>query len=338
MSAKTLTESMADGGDTRPAPYRILLTRRWPVVVEQYLSTRFATTLNASDVPLSTAELTAAMCLYDAVCPTVSDALTAQVLSTPGARVRLLSNFGVGTNHIDLAAARRSGIAVSNTPDVLTDATADLALLLILMTTRRAGEGERELRSGRWHGWRPTHLLGHSLTGKTLGVVGLGRIGRATAQRAQALGMRIAYSSRQRSAPQVEHALQARHLVLDELLACADVLSLHCPATPATHHLIDARALQRMQPSAVLINTARGSVVDEAALVEALRQQRIAAAGLDVYEHEPRVTAELLTLENVVLLPHLGSATHETRIAMGMRAAANLERFFAGAPLLDPVL
>jgi lactate dehydrogenase-like 2-hydroxyacid dehydrogenase len=336
MSVKPLTQTLMDDGDM-PASYRILLTRRWPAAVEQYLSDRFTTTLNHSDVPLSTDELSTAMCLYDAVCPTVSDAITEQVLATPGARVRLLSNFGVGTNHIDLQAARRHGIAVSNTPGVLTDATADLTLLLILMTTRRAGEGERELRRGAWQGWRPTHLLGRSLAGKTLGVIGFGRIGRATAQRARALGMQIAYFSSQRATPDIESAAQARHLPLDELLAQSDVISLHCPATPATHHLIDARALQRMKPSAVLINTARGSVVDEAALAAALAEQRIAAAGLDVYEHEPRVVSELLTLENVVLLPHLGSATHETRVAMGMRAAANLERFFAGAPLLDPV-
>jgi lactate dehydrogenase-like 2-hydroxyacid dehydrogenase len=277
------------------------------------------------------------MCLYDAVCPTVSDAITAAVLSTPGARVRLLSNFGVGTNHIDLAAARRSGVAVSNTPDVLTDATADLALLLILMTTRRASEGERELRSGRWAGWRPTHLLGQSLAGKTLGVIGLGRIGQATAHRARALGLQIAYFNSRRAASSVEGSLDAQYCPLDELLTRCDIISLHCPATPATHHLIDARALQRMKPSAVLINTARGSIVDESALVETLAQRRIAAAGLDVYEHEPRVHPGLLALENVVLLPHLGSATLETRVAMGMRAAANLQQFFAGEPLLDPV-
>jgi lactate dehydrogenase-like 2-hydroxyacid dehydrogenase len=321
-----------------PMRHRILLTRRWPAPVEQYLSDRFDTTLNTDDVALSSAALVAAMRSYDALCPTVTDALTAEVLMTPGATVRLLSNIGVGTNHIDLDAARRAGVAVSNTPDVLTDATAELALLLMLMTTRRAGEGERELRSGGWHGWRPTHMLGQSLTGKTLGMVGFGRIGRATARLAQAaLGMRVAYFSRH---PPVadDNTLHARYLPLDELLASADVVSLHCPATPATHHLIDARALQLMKPSAVLINTARGSVVDEAALASALATGRIAAAGLDVYEHEPRIHPALLTADNAVLLPHLGSATQETRVAMGLRAAANLERFFAGEPLLDPVI
>jgi len=338
MSAKTLTVRAKNDGGTPSSRQRVLLTRRWPAPVEQHLSQHFAITLNESDVPLTSAKLRAAMCLYDAVCPTVSDAITAEVLDTPDVRVRLLSNFGVGTNHIDLAAAQRNGIAVSNTPDVLTEATADLALLLILMTTRRAGEGERELRSGRWSGWRPTHLLGQALTDKTLGIVGFGRIGRATAQRARALGMRIAYFSSSRAAAATEHSLQAQYCSLDELLTRCDVISLHCPATPATHHLIDAAALQRMKASAVLINTARGSVVDEAALAQALAQRRIAAAGLDVYEHEPGVTPALLGLENVVLLPHLGSATHETRVAMGMRAAANLQRFFAGLPLLDRVV
>lgn len=317
---------------------KILLTRRWPAVVEDYLSSRFATTVNSSDTPLSQTALCAAMCTYDAICPTVSDAITAEVLLTPGARVRLLSNFGVGVNHIDLDAARTAGVSISNTPDVLTDATAELTLLLILMATRRAGEGERELRSGRWSGWRPTHMLGRALTGKTLGLVGFGRIARATAHRARAaLGMRILYFSRHRAPTDIEAALQAQFVGLDELLTSAHVVSLHCPATPTTHHLIDARALQLMQPDAVLINTARGPVVDEAALAIALSTGRIAAAGLDVYEHEPRVHPALLELENAVLLPHLGSATQETRIAMGMRAAANLERFFAGTPLLDPV-
>jgi lactate dehydrogenase-like 2-hydroxyacid dehydrogenase len=318
--------------------YRILLTRRWPAPVERYLSARFATTLNENDVPFSRAALREAMCHYDAICPTVADAMTAEVLTVPGATVRLLSNFGVGTNHIDLDAARRAGIAVSNTPDVLTDATAELALLLILMTTRRAGEGERELRSGRWNGWRPTHLLGQSLGGKTLGVVGFGRIGQALARRARAaMGMDIVYFSRSRASGALESSLSAQYRPLDELLAHADVISLHCPASPATHHLIDAQAMQLMKPSAVLINTARGSIVDEEALARALAEQRIAGAGLDVYEHEPRIHPALLVAENAVLLPHLGSATHETRIAMGMRVAANLERFFAAEPLLDPV-
>jgi lactate dehydrogenase-like 2-hydroxyacid dehydrogenase len=253
--------------------------------------------------------------------------------------VRLIGNFGVGYNHIDMAAARQAGILVSNTPDVLTETTAELAILLLLMVTRRAGEGERELRAGRWSGWRPTHLMGRSLAGKRLGLVGFGRIAQATARKAHAaFGMQIAYHGRRRATPAIEQETGAEYFAsLDALLAVSDVVSLHCPGGAETFHLIDAARLARMQPSAVLINTARGPVVDEAALVAALTAGRIAAAGLDVYEEEPRVHPGLLGLENVVLLPHLGSATEETRTAMGMRVAANLDAFFAGQPLRDPV-
>jgi lactate dehydrogenase-like 2-hydroxyacid dehydrogenase len=318
---------------------RILLTRRWPEAVERHLAERYAVTLNEADTPLSAAQLSQAMREYDALCPTVTDIINAPILETPGRRVRLLGNFGVGVNHIDIATARRLGVQVSNTPDVLTDATADIAILLLLMATRRAGEGERELRAGRWTQWRPTHLLGQSIAGCTLGLVGYGRIAQATAQRARAFGMRIAYHSRHRVAPQIEAQCQAQYIAdLDTLLAQSDVISLHCPGGPDTHHLIDARRIGLMKPTAILINTARGTVVDEAALAVALTSRRIAAAGLDVYEREPTVHPALLALENVALLPHLGSATLQTRTAMGMRVAANLDAFFAGQPLRDPVV
>jgi lactate dehydrogenase-like 2-hydroxyacid dehydrogenase len=318
---------------------KILITRRWPAAVEDQLSERYDVTLNETDVPLTAAALREAMRSYDALCPTVSDAIGADIIETPGATVRIIGNYGVGTNHIDIAAARRAGIVVTNTPDVLTDATADLAILLMLMATRRAGEGERELRAGRWSGWRPTHMLGQSVSGRVLGLVGLGRIGQATARRAKyAFGMSIAYYSRKRAAAELEHELDAQYFAsLDDLVAHCDVLSLHCPGGAQTHHLINGQRLAAMKPTAVLVNTARGSVVDEAALAEALQSRRIAAAGLDVYEHEPRVHAALMNLENVVLLPHLGSATAETRIAMGMRVAQNLDRFFSGQDLLDRV-
>ncbi|HTQ35698.1 MAG TPA: D-glycerate dehydrogenase [Steroidobacteraceae bacterium] len=321
------------------APPRILLTRRWTDEVEHHLAARYDVTRNPADVPLTAAELRAAMCDYDALCPTVTDRIDAAVLDVPGRRVRLIGNFGVGYNHVDIEAARRLGIRVSNTPDVLTETTADLAMLLLLMATRRAGEGERELRAGRWTGWRPTHMLGTSLAGKRLGLVGFGRIAQATARKAHAaFGMRIAYHGRRRAAPDVEAQTGAEFFTsLDDLVAGCDVLSLHCPGGPETFHLIDATRLARMRPSAVLINTARGPVVDEAALAAALAEKRIAAAGLDVYEHEPRVHPDLLALENVVLLPHLGSATVETRTAMGMRVVANLDAFFTGQPLRDPV-
>jgi len=319
---------------------RILLTRRWTREVEEYLAARYDVTLNENDVPMTADALRAAMREYDALCPTVTDRIDASVLEVPGRRVRLIGNFGVGFNHIDVEAARRLSICVSNTPDVLTDTTADLAILLMLMATRRAGEGERELRAGRWTGWRPTHMLGQSLTGKLLGLVGFGRIAQATARKAHAaFGMRIGYYGRRRATPEVEQATGARfYASLDDLVAEADVLSLHTPGGAETFHLVDAARLARMKPTAVLVNTARGPVVDEAALAAALKQGRIAAAGLDVYEEEPRVHPELLALENAVLLPHLGSATRETRTAMGMRVAENLEAFFAGRPLRDPVV
>jgi len=318
---------------------RILLTRRWTSEVEQYLARRFEVTLNERDEPLGAAALKDAMRDHDALCPTVTDRIDAAVLDVPDRRVRLIGNFGVGFNHIDVATCRRLGIQVSNTPDVLTETTADLAILLLLMATRRAGEGERELRAGRWTGWRPTHLMGQSLAGKVLGLVGFGRIAQATARKAHAaFGMQIAYYGRRRAEPAIEQETGARFVAsLDELVAASDVLSLHCPGGAETFHLIDAARLARMKPTAVLINTARGPVVDEAALVEALAARRIGAAGLDVYEEEPRVHPGLLALENAVLLPHLGSATEQTRTAMGMRVAVNLEAFFAGQPLRDPV-
>jgi lactate dehydrogenase-like 2-hydroxyacid dehydrogenase len=319
---------------------KVLITRRWPAAVENHLSERYDVTLNESDVPLTASALRDAMLRYDALCPTVSDAIGADIIETPGATVRIIGNYGVGTNHIDIAAARRAGIVVTNTPDVLTDATADLAILLMLMATRRAGEGERELRAGKWTGWRPTHMVGQSIGGRVLGLVGFGRIGQATARRAKhAFGMSIAYYSRKRAAAEIERELDAQYFdSLDELVASCDVLSVHVPGGAETHHLINRDRLAAMKPTAVLVNTARGSVVEEAALAEALKARRIAAAGLDVYEHEPQVHPELLSLENVVLLPHLGSATVETRIAMGMRVAQNLDRFFAGQDLVDRVV
>lgn len=317
---------------------KILLTRRWPEAVERHLTERYDVTLNTTDTPLTSDCLRKAMRTQDALCPTVTDSIGPEIMQAGDTTVRIIGNYGVGTNHIDIDAARRSGITVTNTPDVLTDTTADLAILLMLMATRRAGEGERELRSHRWTGWRPTHLPGQSLGGKTLGLVGFGRIGQATARRARAFGLQIAYYNRQRAAAHIETELEAGYVdSVDELLALSDVLSLHCPGGAQTHHLIDRRRLALMKRTAVLVNTARGSVIDEAALAEALSSGTIAAAGLDVYEREPEVHAKLPTLENVVLLPHLGSATVETRIAMGMRVAQNLDRFFAGDAPPDKV-
>jgi lactate dehydrogenase-like 2-hydroxyacid dehydrogenase len=312
----------------------VWVTRRLPAAVEQALRARFDLRQREDDAPLDAAALAAAFREADGVLCTVTDRITAPLFEQPGRRARIVANFGVGVNHIDLAAAHRAGVVVTNTPDVLTDDTADLALFLMLAVLRRAGEGERELRAGRWSGWRPTHLLGTRLTGKTLGIVGLGRIGTAVAQRARdGFGMRVLAWSR--SQPRAAEPGITRVASLEALLPQVDVLSLHCPATPATRHLIGAAELARLPRHAVLVNTARGDVVDEAALVAALEAGRLAGAGLDVYEREPEVHPGLLAREDVVLLPHLGSATRETREAMGLRALANLHAFFDAAQAPD---
>ena len=321
-----------------PRP-RILVTRRWPEAVERRLCELFDTTLNTDDQRLSADELRAALRDFDAVLPTVSDRLDASVLSVDAARARILANYGVGYSHIDIDAARACGLVVTNTPGVLTDCTADLALTLMLMVARRAGEGEREVRAGQWSGWRPTHLVGTRLSGKTLGIIGMGRIAIAVARRAQhGFGMKVVYFNRSPVAPAQLAGLEATACArIEDVLAQADFVSLHCPGGGANRHLIDAARLAAMQPHAYLINTARGDVVDEAALVDALQHGRIAGAGLDVYENEPQLHPGLLALENVVLLPHLGSATRETREAMGMRVADNLVAFFDGRRPPDQV-
>ncbi len=313
------------------------VTRRLPEAVEAALRADFDVLQREDDVPLDAAALTQAFAEADAVLCTVTDRITADQLTHPGRRVRVVSNFGVGVNHIDLAAAAQAGVVVTNTPDVLTDDTADLAILLMLSVLRRAGEGERELRSGQWRGWRPTHLLGTRLSGKTLGIVGLGRIGSAVAQRARdGCGMRVLAWTRS-PAKSAQRGVM-RVSMLEELLANSDVVSLHCPATPATRHLIGAPQFAKMRPTAVLVNTARGDVVDEEALVRALETGQIAGAGLDVYEAEPRVHPALIPRDDVVLLPHLGSATRETRESMGMRALENLRAFFASGHPPDRVV
>ncbi|MXP41536.1 D-glycerate dehydrogenase [Altererythrobacter soli] len=317
---------------------RVLVTRRWPEAVERQLAERFDVTFNEADRPLSQAELAAAMAEYDVLCPTVSDRIDAEVIRG-GDRVKLIANYGVGFDHIAVGAAKAKGIAVTNTPGVLTDATADIALTLILMAARRAGEGERELRAGAWSGWRPTHLLGSSLKDKVLGLVGFGRIGIATARRAHhGFGMKIAYYARRETDPEIARELGAEFYPdLTALLGASDVVSLHVPGGGETENLIGDAALAAMKPGAYLINTARGGIVDHAALAAALREGRIAGAGLDVYPAEPQVPQELLGLENVVLLPHLGSATRETRTAMGERALANVIAWAEGEPLPDRV-
>ncbi|MGB7212650.1 MAG: D-glycerate dehydrogenase [Gemmatimonadales bacterium] len=312
------------------------ITRKLPVEVEREASGAFDARLNALDLPLTPEELQRALQESDGLICTVSDRLDALALGRDPLRCRILANYGVGFNHIDLTAARALGITVTNTPDVLTNATADLAILLMQLLARRAGEGERLVRSGAWAGWRPTQLLGTDLDGKTLGIVGMGRIGREVARRAGMMWkMEVVYHSRSAMSETHDSRLTTRRVELDELMRAADVVSLHVPAMPETRHLIDARRLRLMKPTAFLVNTARGDVVDEQALVAALKGGQIAGAGLDVYEREPTVSPELLGMENVVLLPHLGSATRETRVAMGMRALENLREFFEGTPVPD---
>lgn len=315
---------------------RVVVTRRLPDLVEHRLAELFDAEFNPDDAPRSSDELREAIRNADGMLVTVTDTLDAEVLSAGSRRVGILANFGVGYDHIDIDVARANDIVVTNTPGVLTDDTADLAILLMLMVARRAGEGERQLRAGAWSGWRPTHMMGTQVSRATLGIVGMGRIGRAVAQRARdGFGMRILFHQPNAVDPDGLEATPCASL--DELLSVSDVISIHCPATPQTRGLIDARRLTLMRPGTILVNTARGDIVDETALVAALRDGRLAGAGLDVYEHEPNVHPQLLELENVVLLPHLGSATVQTRVAMGMRAIDNLVAFFAGTDLPDCV-
>lgn len=317
---------------------RVLLTRRWPAIVEHRMAEKFDLVLNNLDQPMDADDFKAAMGQFDAICPTITDRLPAGVFS-PDSMVQIVGNYGAGYEHIDLEAAKAAKVVVTNTPDALTDATAELAITLMLMAARRAGEGMRHIQMGLWQGWSPTYLQGRSLTGKTLGLVGFGRIAQATARKAHfGFGMKVLYHSRGEGDPAAVKELGAvRAPSLEALLEQADVVSLHCPGGPETKHLINAERLQMMKSTAILVNTARGSVVDEVALSAALHSGHLYAAGLDVFEHEPEVHPDLITAFNCSVLPHLGSATVEARIAMGMRVAENLERHFAGETPPDRV-
>ncbi len=318
---------------------RILLTRRWPAAVEQVLAERFDVTLNEGDVPLTAAELAEALRTYDAVLPTVSDRLPAGLFAGGGLRAKILGNYGVGYNHIDVAAAKAAGIVVTNTPGVLTDCTADIAMTLLLAVARRAGEGERQVRAGEWSGWRPTHMIGGKVTGKTLGIIGFGRIGKAMAKRCHfGFDMDVVFYNRSRIDPAEASRYGARQLdTVEDVLKAADFVSLHCPGGGENRHLINAERLALMKKGAYLVNTARGDVIDEPALIAALENGVIRGAGLDVFEAEPNVPERLRGLENVVLLPHLGSATEETRVAMGMKVVDNITAFFDGREPPDRV-
>lgn len=313
----------------------ILITRPLPEDVINAASAHFSLTIRESTLPLSSQDCIDALLQYDAILPTLGDPFKAAVFAANAKpRCRLLANFGVGYNHIDVAAAKAAGIAVSNTPGAVTDATADIALTLLLMTARRAGEGERLVRSGNWQGWHPTQMLGAHVTGKSIGVIGMGRIGKAIAKRAHfGFDMTVRFYNR---SPVANLAMPAEQVDLATALS-ADFVVLAVPGGPATRHLMDANALSQMRPHAILINISRGDVIDEAALAAALAQGQIAGAGLDVYEHEPKINPGLMALQNVTLLPHLGTAALEVRKAMGLMAVDNLVAFFADAPLPNAV-
>jgi lactate dehydrogenase-like 2-hydroxyacid dehydrogenase len=318
---------------------KVFITRRWPASVEEKLRNLYDVTLNETDRPLTADEFKAALQQYDAVCPTVCDSFPTEVLNVEDKRCKILANFGVGYNHIDIPAAKANELIVTNTPDVLTQSTADIAMTLLLMTARRGAEGDRLVRAKKWTGWCPTHMLSSNVTGATLGLIGFGRIGQAMARKAHhGFDMNIIYYNPSAANEYVTQDLQAKRCnTVEEVLAKADFVSLHCPAGANTKHLINAQTLTLMKPSAHLINTARGDVVDSVALCEALKNKQIAGAGLDVYENEPHIYEGFLALENVELLPHLGSATLETRTAMGEKVLANLAAYFAGDTLPDRV-
>lgn len=314
---------------------KLLISRPLPDAVVEAARARFDVTLRESTRPLTGDEMRASLRDYDLVLPTLGDRYQADVFAdVPAPRARMLANFGVGYNHIDVAAARAAGLQVSNTPGAVTDATADIALTLMLMTARRAGEGERMVRAGLWEGWHPTQMLGMHVSGKRIGIIGMGRIGKAIARRAQAgFGMDVMFFNR---SPVADAGVPARQVALAEAMA-ADVVVLAVPGGKETHHLINATTLAHMQAHAILINISRGDVVDEAALAEALIGGRLAGAGLDVYEFEPQINPALMALENVTLLPHLGTAALEVRSNMGLMAVDNLIAFAEGRDLPNPV-
>ena len=307
----------------------VTVTQRLLPATEARMGELFQARFSTSDRPMSRDELVAAMQDADVIVPTVTDRIDAALIEAAGPQLGLIASFGAGTDHIDLHAARARKIIVTNTPGVFTNDTADMTMALILSVPRRFVEGGRILRSGEWSGWAPSTLLGHRIGGKTLGIVGMGRIGQAVAHRARAFGMSVIYHNSHRLPEAAEQMLGARFEPdLDALAADADVITLHCPSSPETHHLIDARRLALMKPDVYLVNTARGDLIDEDALIEALENDRIGGAGLDVYAHEPAVDPRLVALSNVSLLPHLGSATFEGRETAGEKIIANI-RFWA---------
>ncbi len=317
----------------------VIVTRKLPDPIETRMMELFESRLSADDHPMTRDELLAAAQQADVLVPTVTDRIDAELIGAAGPRLKLIASFGTGTDHIDLAAARAKNITVTNTPGVLTEDTADMTMALILAVSRRLVEGERLVRRGRWLGWGPTLMLGQRLGGKRLGIVGMGRIGQAVARRARGFGLSIHYHNRRRVPESVEQELEATYWEsLDQMLARMDVISVNCPHTPATYHLLSARRLKLLRPHATLVNTSRGEVIDEEVLTRMLAAREIAGAGLDVFEHEPAVNPKLLDLDNVLLLPHMGSATLEGRIDMGEKVIINIKTFADGHRPPDRVI
>tara|TARA_R110000765_G_scaffold78818_1_gene155160 strand:+ start:630 stop:1577 length:948 start_codon:yes stop_codon:yes gene_type:complete len=310
-----------------------------PEVVEKRLTELFNVTLRQDDTPMTRSELSEAMKTTDILVPTVTDEIDAALIGQAGDRLKLIANYGAGVDHIDVMTARQRGILVSNTPGVLTDDTADMTMALVLAVTRRMSEGMAQMQSGDWKGWAPTALLGGRVSGRRLGILGMGRIGQAVARRAAAFGMQVHYHNRRRLRPEIEEALGATYWEsLDQMVARMDVLSINCPHTPSTFHLMNARRLKLMKPDAVIVNTSRGEVIDENALTRMLRAGELQGAGLDVYEHGTDINPRLRELNNVVLLPHMGSATLEGRIEMGEKVIINIKTFEDGHRPPDQVV
>lgn len=317
----------------------VRVTRTLLPAVEKRMAELFDARFNADDVPLTRDALVAAMADCDVLVPTVTDTIDASIIAAAPPRLKLIASYGAGVNHIDLAAAKAKGIMVTNTPGVFTDDTADLTMALILNVPRRLGEGHRAMRNGEWSGWSPTGMLGHRIGGKTLGIIGLGRIGEAVAMRAKAFGMNIIYNKRSRLPASVEDELGVTFEPdIDRLVARSDIITLHCPLTADTDKIINADRIAHMKPNAYVINSSRGELIDEDALIEALQSGRIAGAGLDVYTHEPAVDSRFLSIANAVLLPHLGSATYEGREASGERVITNIRVWADGHRPPDQVL
>ena len=318
---------------------KVIVTRKLPEPVETRMRELFDTELNLTDQPMDRAALIAALQRADVLAPTITDRLDREVLAQAGDKLKLIANFGAGVDHIDVAAANARGVTVTNTPGVLTDDTADLTLSLIMAVARRVVEGAAVLQAGGFTGWSPTWMLGRRIHGKRLGIIGMGRIGQAVARRARAFGLQIHYHNRKPVSPRIAEELEATYWEsLDQMLARTDIISVNCPHTPATYHLLSARRLKLLQPHAILVNTARGEIIDESALAELLTSGALAGAGLDVFEFEPAVNPRLLKLPNVVLLPHMSSATVEGRIDMGEKVIINIKTWMDGHRPPDRVI